>query len=145
MSVSIPTICDLIEELQKMDNPHTDNLHSAYLALLLYQENYPEEHELTQEQTAKLADFMAQIPASSEAEPSFSSYDYIDALIYTSYGIDPAKLIELGEKHFDLLAEIMNELAAEKRAVYEGKWHDDKNLVRIIEKYGVGAASVPAH
>lgn len=139
-SKGIDGIKAMINALREMAKASSDNnLIAAIMGYHMYDEDeeYPSRYGLDETQVARLSKLLSEISASAEADPRFSSYDYADALLHTIYDIDPKKLIALGSGDFRKFAALMNEVAAEKRAVYGGSDFDDTTLLELIEETGV--------
>lgn len=132
-------IINYLKEMEAKTSPC--EVDSAIIAYNLFQEEYPAEHGLTDKQVATLADLLGQISTSSLDDPRFSSYDYGDAVVHTAYDVDPERLIDLGAKDFSQFAELMAELAAQKRAVYEGRDYNDETLLALIKETKVGSVT----
>lgn len=139
-SKGINGIESMIQSLRGMAKASSENnLIAAIMGYHMYDEDeeYPSRHGLDETHVARLSKLLSEISPSAEADPRFSSYDYADALLHTIYDIDPKKLIALGSDDFHKFAALMNEVAAEKRAVYEGSGFDDTTLLKLIEETGV--------
>lgn len=135
---------DIISAMQQIKDLtqkiSTDAVEIAIIGLQLSGENYPATHKLSDEQVATLAELISQIPNSGCDDARFPFYDYADAILHTSYDVDPVKLIELGENDLPTFAELLAELAAEKRAVYED-WDagfNDERLTVLLKETKVG-------
>lgn len=62
-------------------------------------------------------------------EARFSTADYTDALINTSFLIDYQKLVDLAEKDKEKFNQLVIKLAEQKRAVYEGRDYSDRDKI----------------
>lgn len=136
-------IISIMQYLKDMEaSVSISDIGSAILAYHLSEEEYAAERGLSDEAVADLANLLWQISTSEFDDARFSGHDYVDALVHTAYDVDPQKMIELGKKDFSMFADLMAELAAQKRAVYEEWEYDDERLTSLLKDTKVGSITV---